>query len=433
MNNINEKLDIIIVTYNRKEFLKKTFEQIFADNSPIKSFDITVLNNASTDGTFELVEEYRLKYPNLKHIINNRNINGNPNISKALVEIPQKDYVWVLSDNDDYDWSVWNEVEIAVQNRTDAIFTRNCPDSIASIFYTATLVSGCIYRTGIITSAVIENIYNYIKFLFPHLAMIAQVINKNGSYSIVSKDIVHSGINPEHDKSFVRGLDREDLSEDRKNIFWSVGYFSTVSLITDKKKRSEIIDGARHYHKSLFDLFKTAMVKNKVLYKNYPNNFMQIFRVLNFRQKFKFILAFLIINFSFKNYKFYEIRSAEQWADYFTTIKEQRYIDKLAKKLQEKKIVLYGAGIISEILIKNFDLSKLNIIAISDKRFERTGEKEFFGIKTIKPSELKNTDFNAVVFTLKLYKKIEKSLKTSGINKKMYSIIKKDNKYPVRF
>ena len=33
---MKEKLDIVIVTYNRKDFLKKTFEQILADNSPIK-------------------------------------------------------------------------------------------------------------------------------------------------------------------------------------------------------------------------------------------------------------------------------------------------------------------------------------------------------------------------------------------------------------
>ena len=56
---MKEKLDIVIITYNRKDFLKKTFEQILAENSPIKDFDITILNNASDDGTSELVEEYQ--------------------------------------------------------------------------------------------------------------------------------------------------------------------------------------------------------------------------------------------------------------------------------------------------------------------------------------------------------------------------------------
>ena len=262
--------------------------------------------------------------------------------------------------------------------------------------------------------------------------MIAQVINHSGSVYIPTKDIVYSGINPEHDTSFIRGLEPDDLTESRRNIFWSVGYFNTVELIKDKQTRYNIIDGVRHYHKSLFDLFKTIMVKNKILYKNNRKNLLQIFNVLNFKQKLLFITAFLIINLSLKNYKFYEIRSKEQWREYFECINEQKYINTLTNKLQDNTILLYGAGIISEVLINNFDLSKLNIIGISDKKFERTDEKEFMGIKAVKPSELKNTDFDTILFTLKLYSKIESSLKTSGINKKMYSLIKKDNKYPIR-
>ena len=123
---MKEKLDVVLITYNRKEFLNKTFEQIFAENSPIKDFDITVLNNASTDGTTELVEEYCQKYSNLKHIINSKNIGGNPNIAKALIEIPSKEYVWVLCDNDTYDWSCWKEIENGINQKYDAIFTRNC-------------------------------------------------------------------------------------------------------------------------------------------------------------------------------------------------------------------------------------------------------------------------------------------------------------------
>ena len=56
--NLKDKLDIVLITYNRKNCLQKTFEQIFAENSPIKDFDITILNNASTDGTSEFIEKY---------------------------------------------------------------------------------------------------------------------------------------------------------------------------------------------------------------------------------------------------------------------------------------------------------------------------------------------------------------------------------------
>lgn len=39
---IKENLQIILITYNRKNYLQRTFDQIFADNSPIKGFDITI-------------------------------------------------------------------------------------------------------------------------------------------------------------------------------------------------------------------------------------------------------------------------------------------------------------------------------------------------------------------------------------------------------
>lgn len=432
MCNIENKLEIVLITYNRRDCLERTFKHIFAEDSPIRDYNITILNNSSTDGSTELINEYCSNYSNIKHIINSKNIGGNANISKALVEIPKKEYIWVLCDNDDYDWSAWGEVENAVENGVDAIITRHCENKLSDIFYYSTLVSGCIYKTGLIDEAVTENIYDFIPYLFPHLAPIANVINNEKTVYIVSKDIVHAGINPGHDGSFIRGMNLSNLNENRKNIFWSVGYFNSLRLINDEKKRTEIIDGLRHFHKSLFDLFKTVMVKNKVLFKNYPSNLLQIFRMLNFRQKLKFIFAFLIINLSFKDYSFYEIRSKEQWKDYFSKISEQKYLDKLSRKLKGKRVLLYGAGIITETIIENYDLSKLNIIGIADKRFERTGETDFMGLKAIKPDDINKYDFDSILITLKLFNKIKKSLQNSGMDKKMYSVINKNNRYAVR-
>ena len=46
-----EDIEIFIITYNRKEKLKKTFEQIFDSSSPVRNLDIKVIDNCSTDGT----------------------------------------------------------------------------------------------------------------------------------------------------------------------------------------------------------------------------------------------------------------------------------------------------------------------------------------------------------------------------------------------
>ena len=47
----------------------------------------------------------------------------------------------------------------------------------------------------------------------------------------------------------------------------------------------------------------------------------------------------------------------------------QKQIDKLSKKLKNKKLVIYGAGDFAKVLFENYDLSKLNILAVSDKKF----------------------------------------------------------------
>jgi len=154
--------------------------------------------------------------------------------------------------------------------------------------------------------------------------------------------------------------------------------------------------------------------------------------MLNFKQKLKFILAYLSIKFSPKDYTFYEMCGKSEWQKYFEKIKEQKYINKLVKKIKNKKVIIYGAGIIAEVLLDKYDLSGLNIIGIADKRFERTNETEFYNLKAIRPDELKNYDFDTILFSLKLYKNIAESLKKQGINKKMLSLIKKSFKYAVR-
>ena len=106
---LKDKLEIILVTYNRKPYLEDTLNQLFCDESPIKDCNFTILDNCSTDGSSELIQEYSKKYNNIKHIRHNKNIGGNANITRAI-EIATKKYFWVLCDDDKYDWTNWKEI-----------------------------------------------------------------------------------------------------------------------------------------------------------------------------------------------------------------------------------------------------------------------------------------------------------------------------------
>lgn len=74
----------------------------------------------------------------------------------------------------------------------------------------------------------------------------------------------------------------------------------------------------------------------------------------------------------------------------------QRRIDKLAKKYKYKNIVIYCAGIFADTIFKYYDLSKLNIVAVSDKRFTNNNEK-FYGIRCVNPLQLRNMDYDVIL------------------------------------
>jgi hypothetical protein len=99
----------------------------------------------------------------------------------------------------------------------------------------------------------------------------------------------------------------------------------------------------------------------------------------------------------------------EKMLEYLKNKKTQNHIDKLAKKYNDKTILIYGAGLFFDVLFENFDLSKLNIIAISDKKFEHY--EEFKGIRAISPSNIKDLSFDIILIATFAPESIEKYIK----------------------
>lgn len=77
-------------------------------------------------------------------------------------------------------------------------------------------------------------------------------------------------------------------------------------------------------------------------------------------------------------------------------LKLQKKIDKLAKKYKNKKVMLYGAGIYFDEMVANFDLSGLNIIGISDMRFDQNST-DYKGFKAFSPDNIKEQNPDIVV------------------------------------
>ena len=84
--------------------------------------------------------------------------------------------------------------------------------------------------------------------------------------------------------------------------------------------------------------------------------------------------------------------------------KLDKYFKKLVKRLKGKSIIVYGTGSLFQYIQKNYDLSQLNIIGISDGKYflEQEG-KEDLGYKIIPKEVLEDYDVDVVLLGLQNY------------------------------
>ena len=273
---VKDKLEIILITYNRYKYLKNTLENLFSENSPVRDFDITILNNKSTDGSTELIEEYRHKFNNIKHVINNRNIGGNGNIAKALT-IAKKEYLWVICDDDLYEWDNWCEVEKAINDKHDIIVVDNeyimYPKEPYDVVFQLSFLPSGIYKNAIIDNTVSRNIYDNIAHWFPHLPIALKIAMTTKDFYILSKPILKNGQQERIDNckktapdSLVRGAKYGELYPEQENMNWHIAYINSLSLLRSRKEIRKAINFALKHPphgvgKTLYQFCKEIVIK----------------------------------------------------------------------------------------------------------------------------------------------------------------------------
>jgi len=77
----------------------------------------------------------------------------------------------------------------------------------------------------------------------------------------------------------------------------------------------------------------------------------------------------------------------------------QKIIDKYALEYSDKKIILFGAELFAGDLFRHYDLSKLNILGVADRAFEKHPEGDYYGYKKFSPLDLLEIDFDLLLIT----------------------------------
>ncbi|MBO5038738.1 MAG: glycosyltransferase family 2 protein [Alphaproteobacteria bacterium] len=305
---LKDKLQIILITYNREAYLKQTLQQLFSSTSPIKECDITILDNASTDGSTELIDNYCHKFKNLTHIRHHVNIGGNANICRAF-EIGYscgKEYTWVLCDDDTYDFSFFPAIKKAIiSNKFDIIYTNRCLNieapqiSKGYLAFTAAFLPGCIYKTKCISSDIIQNMYGTIHTWYPQSILSLDILyNKNGRYYFPDGNLIIRGNITDANKnvaSLTRGIHL--LHPDLQRMFWHIGFIKVAQIITNPKIRTEVIETANFnecYNETFYDYLYSIINYNICWKENSLKNIMDVLCNLNIKQRFLFIKAYCI-------------------------------------------------------------------------------------------------------------------------------------------
>ncbi|MEM6698951.1 MAG: glycosyltransferase, partial [Bacteroidota bacterium] len=92
-------ISIIVPNYNHARFLEQRLESIFQQT--IQDFEVILLDDASTDGSLSILQDYRRKYPQVAHLLVNKSNTGSPFQQwEKGINLARGQYIWIAESDD---------------------------------------------------------------------------------------------------------------------------------------------------------------------------------------------------------------------------------------------------------------------------------------------------------------------------------------------
>ena len=97
----NRLLSVCVRTHNQERFIREALDSVLRQHTSFP-YEIIVSDDASSDGTVEILEDYQSRYPDMiKLIFGDKNIGGPENL-KRVIEATNAKYVTCLDGDDFY-------------------------------------------------------------------------------------------------------------------------------------------------------------------------------------------------------------------------------------------------------------------------------------------------------------------------------------------
>jgi glycosyltransferase involved in cell wall biosynthesis len=248
-------LSVHIITYNQKDFIKEAIESVLSQNVDFHS-EIVIGDDFSTDGTREIIESYKEKYPDkiILNLLKGRGSGkaGRENYDTTLSMCRGK-YIAFL-DGDDY-WTDTNKLNEQVKFLQDNPEFVMCHHDCESI-----LTEGVLYKKEFNNNNQVTGFYEACQITAPFMSSV--VIKKNALEYFDRK-------------KFFKGLDYGD--------------FALWVMAALKGKAFYIKKSMAHYRVNIGSITKSlghdVQVKNRVLFAekllnsnyNFDRNFIKKF------------------------------------------------------------------------------------------------------------------------------------------------------------
>lgn len=233
----NNKLEPVIITYNRAELLGSTLSAFY--NAGLSCIRLHVLDNASTDNTQQVVESFSDRWPELTYHSNKYNIGGNANILRA-VELSSSEYSWVIGDDDEWHLNDISELIsiletgtadiirlgwlVSDNSRGKLISLKTLASEENNLFASLSMISATIARRSLLAKYLRDSYMNIAQFYPQLVPYIRSLDNEEVTvYSVNSNLMVHT---PSQEPGYYLG-----------DLEWYSHWFFTSRFINDSNYR----------------------------------------------------------------------------------------------------------------------------------------------------------------------------------------------------
>lgn len=104
----------------------------------------------------------------------------------------------------------------------------------------------------------------------------------------------------------------------------------------------------------------------------------------------------------------------------------EKQLEALKKELKNKTIIVYGTGALFQAVLKNYDLSGLNIIGISDRKYQVEDNANYeFNYKVIRREDIVKYNPDCILIAIKMFLPILNNFSKEFVGTKLLPLVDK--------